>query len=69
MWFDQVTYKPQDDLVPVADNAFAADFIDYDHDGESDFGNNGGPSGDCWMTLSVLSSKADVADVWDVLNP
>ena len=69
-------YLPRIDLasVPVADNAFAPEFSDYDHttddDGDStSIENNGGPSGDTFMVLNVASSKTDVNDEWDVLLP
>lgn len=69
MWFDQVTYKAQDDLVPVADNSFAPEFHDYDHETGEDLGNQGGPSGDAFLVLNVESTKSDVTTVWDILNP
>jgi len=74
LWFEGATYKAQDDLVPVADNAFAPEFSDYDHTTDSDgnstsIENAGGPSGDTFMVLNVASTKTDVNDEWDVLLP
>lgn len=74
LWFDGATYKAQDDLVPVADNAFAPEFTDYDHTTDSDgnstsIENGGGASGDTFMVLNVASTKTDVNDEWDVLLP
>jgi prepilin-type N-terminal cleavage/methylation domain-containing protein len=67
LWFDGVVYRPKDDLVPVLDNAFNAefsDFEDYVPDDET-IVNNGGPSGDTWMVLNVEATEYDVTPVWD----
>jgi prepilin-type N-terminal cleavage/methylation domain-containing protein len=67
LWFDEVMYKPQDDLVNVPDNSFQADFADYSND--EGLGNPGGASGDVWMVLNVQSSKTDVLTSSDILYP
>jgi len=67
MWFDEIRYKPQDDLVSVGDNSFMADFVDYSN--TDSLGNAGGASGDTWMVLSVASTETDVQTTWDNLHP
>ena len=69
MWFDGVSYTAQDDLVPVSDNAFAAEFYDFKHEPGTLIENAGGASGDTFMVLNVASTKTDVNDEWDVLLP
>jgi prepilin-type N-terminal cleavage/methylation domain-containing protein len=69
LWFDEMMYKPQDDLVNVPDNSFQADFGDYEHDSGTNLGNEGGASGDVWMVLNVQSTKTDVLTSHDILYP
>jgi len=68
LWFDEVMYKPQDDLVNVPDNSFQADFGDYSLEGGG-LGNPGGASGDVWMVTNVQSTKTDVLTSNDILYP
>jgi hypothetical protein len=65
MWFDQVVYTPSDDLVPILDSSFDAEFFDYDND--ESLGHGGGPSGDIWMVLSVRSTRTDAECYWDTV--
>jgi prepilin-type N-terminal cleavage/methylation domain-containing protein len=65
MWFDKVDYTPSDDLIPILDNSFDAEFTDYDNDEPADDAHAGGPSGDTWMVLSVKSTKTDAECYWD----
>jgi prepilin-type N-terminal cleavage/methylation domain-containing protein len=65
MWFDELQYQPKDDLLSILDNAFDAEFTDYDNTDQSDQVHAGGPSGDSWMVLSVKSTKTDAECYWD----
>ncbi len=70
MYFDELQYQPKDDLLSILDNAFDAEFWDYDLEGQgSDTPHNGGPSGDIWMVLNVKATKNDAECYWDILFP
>jgi hypothetical protein len=67
VWFDGLTYTPKNDLALIMDNAFAAEFEDFDHEPGTLIENAGGASGDIFMVLNVGSSKTDVNAEWDAL--
>ena len=69
MYFDDLQYQPKDDLLSILDNAFDAEFGDYENSEQSDDPHAGGPSGDIWMVLNVKATKTDAECYWDVLLP
>ena len=67
MWFDKVVYTPFDDLVPILDNSFDAEFFDYENTEPSGQNHGGGPSGDIWMVLNVRGTETDAECYWDTI--
>jgi hypothetical protein len=67
MWFDNKEYITRVHWRQYRDNAFMAEFLDYDN--VDSLGNNGGACGDNFMVLNTASTESDVQQVNDVLLP